>query len=133
MDPGRSALELARTKAFPDNVEFEALITLSGKPEGRLIRAVTPDPHHVTVVQHHSFVRLPDDKFKPRKYHPQSGCIPVSYMDFASPVFEPIEKRLIIRHRLEKKDPELPVSQPVEPIVYYLDNGTPEPVRSALR
>lgn len=132
VDPSRSALELSRTKAFPDNVEFEALITLSGKSDDRLIMSVTPDPHHISVVQHHSFVRLPDDNYKPRKYHPQSGAISISYMDFASPVYEPIHKRWIIRHRLEKKNPGAPMSEVVEPIIYYLDNGTPEPIRSAL-
>ncbi len=132
VDPSRSALELSRTKAFPGNVEFEALITLSGKSVDRLIISVTPDPHHISVVQHHSFVKLPDNKYKPRRYHPQSGTISISYMDFAAPIYEPIRKRWIIRHRLEKKDPGLSFSEPVEPIIYYLDNGTPEPIRSAL-
>jgi len=127
-----SALELERTRAFPDNVEFDAMLTFTGKPEGNLVRQVTPDARHVTVNQHHSFVRLPDDGYTPREYHPGSGCIYVSWMDYASPLNEPLKKRYIVRHRLEKKHPEKEVSEPVEPIVYYLDPGTPEPVRTAL-
>jgi len=122
LDPSRSAVERSRTKAFPENVEFDVLITYSGEPKGRLIYEVTPDAHHITVNQHHSFVQLPDDNYKPRAFHPGSGCIPLSYMDYASPVYEAIKKQYIIRHRLEKE----------KPIIYYLDNGTPEPVRSAL-
>jgi hypothetical protein len=122
VDLSRSAIELNRTKAFPKNVEFEALITLTGKPTGRLIRNVTPNASHVSVVQHHSFVELPDKGYQPRVFHPQSGCIPVSYMDYATPIYEPLKKHFIMRHRLSAN----------EPIVYYLDNGTPEPVRSAL-
>ena len=122
LDPSRSAVEHSRTKAFPENVEFDMLITYTGEPNGRLIYEVTPDAHHITVNQHHSFVQLPDDNYKPRPFHPGSGCIPLSFMDYASPVYEPIKKQYIIRHRLEKE----------KPIIYYLDNGTPEPVRSAL-
>jgi len=122
MDLTRSAVELSRTKAFPENVEFDALLTFTGKPESRMISEVTPDAHHITVNQHHSFVKLPDDNYHPREFHPQSGCIPLTYMDYATPVYEPITKRVIIRHRLEKN----------EPIIYYLDNGAPGPVRSAM-
>jgi hypothetical protein len=132
VDKGRSAMELSRTKAFPQNVEFEALLTFSGKPEGRQISSVTPNAHHISVVQHHSFVQLPDDNYVPREFHPQSGCIPISYSDYAVPVYDPIRKRVIMRHRLVKKDPGQAISVPLEPIIYYLDNGTPEPVRSAL-
>ena len=52
------------------------------------------------------------------------------FHDYASPITEPIEKHWVIRHHLQKKDPSAAVSDPVEPIVYYVDNGTPEPIRS---
>ncbi len=132
LDIERSAIELSRTRAFPENVEFDVMLTFTGKPEGKRVSQVTPDPQHITVNQHHSFVKLPDENYKPRVFHPQSGCISISYMDYSTPVYEPIRKRYIIRHRLEKQDPEKETSKAVEPIVYYLDNGTPEPVRSAL-
>jgi len=79
-----------------------------------------------------SFVQLPDNDYKPRIFDPRSSFIQTSYYDYSTPVSEPIEKFFIIRHRLKKKDPTAAISEPVKPIIYYLDNGTPEPIRSAL-
>ncbi|HBO30115.1 MAG TPA: peptidase, partial [Leeuwenhoekiella sp.] len=132
VDKSRSALALTNTKSFPKNTEFEALITFTGTPEGRNLRSVAPDASSVSVVQHHSFVALPEDGYQVRAFDPRSGAIHRSYMDYSAPVQEDMTKRFIIRHRLEKKNPELAVSEAVEPIVYYLDPGTPEPIRSAL-
>ena len=132
VDKSRSAISLGRTKNFPDNSEFDVLLTFSGNPQGGLIRSVTPSANSVTVHQHHSFVKLPDVPFKTRKFDPRSGAIPFSYNDYSTPVNESTRKVFTLRHRLEKKDPNAPMSEAVEPIVYYLDNGTPEPVRSAL-
>jgi len=132
LDVSKSALNFERTKAFPKNVEFDMFLTFSGNPEGEWIRSVTPNPKLVTVAQHHSFIELPDDDFKKRDFDPRCGTYPFTYYDYATPVQEPIVKRYIPRHRLEKKNPTAAVSEAIEPIVYYLDNGTPEPVRSAL-
>ncbi len=132
LDKEKSAMNLERTRAFPKNVEFDVLLTFKGTAEGEYIKSVTPNPDLVTVTQHHSFIALPDDNYKKRVFNPGCGAYPFAYYDYATPVQEPILKRYIARHRLEKKDPEAPVSEAVEPIVYYLDNGTPEPVRSAL-
>ena len=132
IDASKSALALERTKAFPENVEFEAMLTFKGQPTGRNIRSVTPTSSLVTVTQHHSFIELPDNNYKPRVFDTRSGAISMSYMDYATPIHEDIRKRFVVRHRLEKKNPEAKVSEAVEPITYYLDPGTPEPVRSAL-
>ncbi|MCK0124181.1 zinc-dependent metalloprotease [Gelidibacter sp. F2691] len=132
LDLSKSALSLDRTKAFPKNVEFEALLTFDGEPKGRNIRSVTPTASLISVIQHHSFIQLPDANYKPRAFDPRSGAISISYMDYATPIEDPIVKRFAIRHRLEKKNPELPMSEAVQPIIYYLDPGTPEPVRTAL-
>ncbi|MDC3260594.1 zinc-dependent metalloprotease [Winogradskyella sp.] len=132
IDVSKSALALERTKAFPENVEFEAMLTFKGQPTGRNIRSVTPSSSLVTVTQHHSFIELPDNNYKPRVFDTRSGAISMSYMDYATPIHEDIRKRFVVRHRLEKKNPEAKVSEAVEPITYYLDPGTPEPVRSAL-
>lgn len=132
IDVSKSALALERTKAFPKNVEFEALLTFKGQPTGRNLRSVTPTASLVTVVQHHSFIKLPDSKYKPRVFDTRSGAISMSYLDYATPIQEDIKKRFIIRHRLEKKYPNRKTSEAKEPIIYYLDPGTPEPVRSAL-
>ncbi|MDA9356806.1 zinc-dependent metalloprotease [Flavobacteriaceae bacterium] len=133
IDISKSAIELDRTKSFPKNSEFEALLTFSGNPTGKLITSgVSPDPSLVSVVQHHSFIELPDNKYIPRIFDPRSGALAISFMDYATPVEEEITKKYITRHRLEKIDPTLEYSEAKEPIVYYLDPGTPEPVRSAL-
>ena len=132
LDKSRSAISLERTKAFPKNVEFDVMLTFKGSPKSSNIRSVTPTASSITVNQHHSFIELPDGSYKPRKFDPRSGSNAMSYLDYATPVNESITKRFIYRHRLEKKNPEASKSEPVEPIIYYLDRGTPEPVRSAL-
>lgn len=132
LDASKSAFNLERTKAFPKNIEFDVFLTFKGTAKGRYISSVTPTSSLVTIAQHHSFIELPDDNYKKRSYHPQSGSFMFSYYDYATPVQKDMQKRFITRHRLEKKNPNAAISEAVEPIVYYLDNGTPEPVRSAL-
>ncbi|MDC3194943.1 zinc-dependent metalloprotease [Flavobacteriaceae bacterium] len=132
LDRSRSAINLERTKAFPKNVEFDVMITFKGTPKGYDISSVVPTSTSVTVNQHHSFIELPDNKYTPRKFDPRSGSNAMSYLDYATPVNESIKKRIIYRHRLEKKNPNAIKSEAVEPIIYYLDRGTPEPVKSAL-
>jgi hypothetical protein len=132
LDGARSAIYLANTKNFPMNTEVEATLTFAGDDPGRWVRDVTPDPNAITVREHHSFVQLPPAGYKPREYDPRAGYFGISYMDYATPISEPIVRRFIARHRLEKKDPSAAVSEPVKPIVYYLDRGAPEPIRSAL-
>ncbi|MEN7551049.1 zinc-dependent metalloprotease [Rapidithrix thailandica] len=132
LDLTRSAFYLPRTKNFPKNTEFEVTLTFTGKPEGRWINSVTPNAEAVTVRQHHSFVSLPDNNYQARKFDPRAGYFSMAYYDYAVPLGVPLEQKFIARHRLEKKDPKAKVSEPVKPIVYYLDPGTPEPIRSAL-
>jgi hypothetical protein len=133
-DKTRSALYLPRTKNFPLNTEFEATVTFTNNDgnTGSYVGSVTPSTEAITLRIHQSFVQLPDNDYQPRRYDPRSSYIPVSYYDYASPVSTPIEKSFIMRHRLKKKDPSAAMSEPVKPIIYYLDNGTPEPIRSAL-
>lgn len=132
LDTTKSAFALDRTKAFPKNIEFDMAMTFKGEPSGDYIKSVTPNPSLITVAQHTSFIELPDNGYKKRIFDPRSGSYPFSYYDYSTPVESPILKRFITRHQLEKKDPSAEVSEAVEPIIYYLDNGTPEPVRSAL-
>jgi hypothetical protein len=132
LDSSRCAIYLPRTKGFPLNTEVEATLTFAGDEPGPWVREVTPSPESITVREHHSFVQLPPPGYKPRVYDPRSSFFGIAYMDYATPVSEPILKRFTARHRLEKKDPNAAVSEPVEPIVYYLDRGAPEPIRSAL-
>jgi hypothetical protein len=130
--PLRSAVYLPRTRNFPRNTEVESMLTFTGQPEGDYVREVVPSPQAITVREHYSFVQLPDDGYTPRAYDPRAGYVALRYMDFATPLDQPIVKRFIVRHRLKKKDPEAAVSEPVEPLIYYVDRGAPEPLRSAL-
>jgi len=134
LDESRSAVYTDNTKNFPKNTEFEALITFteSGGGGGGRRAGVAPDETAVSVRIHQAFVELPDSGYRPRKYDPRSGFIPFSYYDFSAPMSEPLERRFIIRHRLQKKDPTAAVSDPVEPIVYYIDRGAPPLIRKAL-
>ena len=132
VDDSRSAINYRKTKSFPHNVEFDVMLTFKGNPEGFLISSVTPSPEAITVNQHHSFVKLPDENFSPRKFDPRSGAIPFKYFDYSSPVNESLIKNFIIKHRLEKINPDLQFSEPLKPIVYYIDPGIPEPIRSAV-
>ena len=132
IDKGRSAVYLDRTKAFPLNIEFDMLLTFTGSDPGNLLRSVTPTPNAITVNQHHSFVALPDSDYETRKFDPRSGVNALTFYDYSTPVNESTQKQYIYRHRLEKKDPSAEISEAIQPIIYYLDNGTPEPVRSAL-
>ncbi|MDQ2948262.1 MAG: zinc-dependent metalloprotease [Acidobacteriota bacterium] len=131
-DATRSALYLPRTKNFPKNTEVEATLTFIGDNPGTFVREVTPNPEAITVREHHSFVQLPEPGYQPRAFDPRSGFNETSYVDYATPLSEPITKRFIVRHRLKKKDPAAALSEAVKPIVYYLDPGAPEPIRSAL-
>ena len=132
LDKSKSALWNERTKNFPDNSEFEVMLTFVGEPTGKYIKTIAPNQNNLTVRQHHSFVRLPDDEYTTRAFHPYSAFGTVSFYDYATPIHEPIEKRYIRRHRLEKKDAAGTDGEVVEPIIYYIDAGCPEPVKSAL-
>jgi hypothetical protein len=132
LDPTRCAFYLANTKNFPLNTEIETTLTFTGEPTGQFVRQVVPSPDAITVRERHSFVQLPPAGFKPRVFDPRASFSGINYMDFATPIEEPVTKRYIARHRLEKKDPNAAMSEPVAPIIYYVDRGAPEPVRSAL-
>src|SRR5256712_5798155 len=133
LDPTRCAFYLANTKNFPKNSEVETTLTFTTEGEaGPLVRSVTPVAQAITVRERVSFVELPPPGFKPRVNDPRAGYFGIQYMDFATPISEPIVKRYIDHHRLQKKDPSAATSEPVKPIVYYVDRGAPEPVRSAL-
>ena len=136
LDETRSAIYMDNTKNFPKNTEFEAIITFTGSGGGRggggRGGGIAADPSAVTVQMHQSFVELPDNNFATRKFDPRSGFNQFSYYDFSLPMSEPIMKRFTARHRLQKKNPGAAVSEPVEPIVYYIDRGAPDLIKKAL-
>jgi len=133
LNEARSAIYIQNTKNFPKNSEFEATLSfVGGADAGRMVQTVAPSTEALTLRMHHSFVALPDNNYTPRKYDVRSGYFGISFFDYGSDISEPIQKMYISRHRLHKKDPTATISEAVEPIVYYLDNGTPEPIRTAL-
>ncbi len=129
IDDKRSAVLLADAKSFPDNTELEAMLTFKGAGEGRFVKDVAMDAQSLTLRQHLGFVRLPAPGYASRSYHPASGGLSVGWYDFAQPLASSIDRRVQPRFRLEQTDAAGHVKKP---IVFYLDRGTPEPVRSAL-
>jgi hypothetical protein len=134
VDKDRSAVALDSTKNFPLNTEIESMLTfITDKPaEKSLVATVAPDAYAVTLREHYSFVQLPDAGYQPRAFDPRAGYFDTMYRDYSSPLGSPLDLRFIARHRLQKKDPTAAVSESVKPIVYYVDRGAPEPIRSAL-
>ena len=132
IDQSRSAVVPELVKAFPRNTELEARVTFTSDAPGGYVRQVAADPYAVTLRVRHSLVKLPDPGFEPRVFHPGSGFMAHTWRDYAAPIGDEMVKRFVRRHRLTKSDPSAAVSDAVEPIVYYLDPGTPEPVRGAL-
>lgn len=153
LDESRSSVYMPGTFNFPKNSELEVELTYAqqqqaGPPQGGAapgpgqnfggggffegVRDVAAAGEAASVRVHHSFVELPDSGFKPRAFDPRSGYFGPDFQDRSAPLGTPLEKRFIGRHRLAKVDPRAKVSEPVKPIIYYLDPGTPEPIRSAL-
>ena len=129
LDESTSTFAPEGTKNFPQNTEIEVMLTFAGDAPGEFVRDVTPTPKAITLRQRHSFVAAPGPGYSPRRFDPRAGFYGIRFMDFATPVGGPLWTRWIARHRLKKKDAS---GEVVEPIVYYVDSGAPEPVRSAL-
>lgn len=132
LDEGRSFVNLARCKSFPQNIELEATLTFVAADPGSLAEEAAADGSAISLRLHHSLVALPDSDYRSRASDPRVGSLAITFADYAVPLDAPIEQRLIVRHRLQKSEPRLPKSRPVKPITYYLDPGTPQPVQDAL-
>ena len=132
LESKRSFVELDSALAFPNNLELEAVLTFTSDEPGPEVRSTTPDPNSVSLVLHHSFVRLPPPGYVPRRFDPRAGSFPFGYRDYSAHLAQPVESKWIVRHRLQKVNPSQAVSEAKTPIIYYLDRGVPEPVRSAL-
>ncbi|MCA9739584.1 MAG: DUF5117 domain-containing protein, partial [Gemmatimonadetes bacterium] len=132
LDRTRSALHLPATKSYPDNTEVEATLTFTSSEPGGLVRGVAASGEAVTLRQHHSFIRLPEQPWVTRTADPRIGVNGPTIYDYATPIDEDMRLRFVARHRLERRTPGTEPSEPVEPIIYYVDPGTPEPIRSAL-
>jgi hypothetical protein len=128
LDKDRSAIDLDHTGGFPLNTEVETVLTFATESESDLNQ---PDPHTLSVREHHSFLALPSLGYEPREQDPRVGFITLSFQDFSQAYDRPLNRYLINRWRLQKKEPNAALSEPLQPIVFYLDRAIPEPVRSA--
>jgi len=128
-DPKRSYVKTDAAFAFPDNVEFDAVVTFASKQPGPEVRATTPSPDAVSLIVHTSLIRLPDAGYTPRRFDQRAGLIGVSYVDMSAPLVGDVVTRFARRFRLEK-DADGKV---VDPIVFYVDHSVPEPMRTALQ
>jgi hypothetical protein len=136
VDKERSALYLPGTKAFPRNSEIEVSLTLKsegkGDGPGEFVKDVTPTPDSISLRERYSFVALPEPGYVTRRAEAGDGYFELNFADYAAPIGEPLQQHFILRHRLQKKDPGAAVSEALQPIVYYIDRGAPEPIRDAL-
>jgi len=132
LSPARSAIDPDGLKAFPRNTVIDALMTFTGSNPGQYVYDVAPTATAITVRERQEFIALPEPGYVPRRSLPGSGFFDLTYTDSTAALGDPVVQRFIVRHRLEKKDPAAALSEPVKPLVYYIDRGAPEPVRTAL-
>ncbi len=124
----RTLVDTKKVFAFPDNVEVDVFFTLNSSKPGREVATTAANGNDATLIQHHSFVRLPEEGYTPLKSDPRVGAIEEVHYDYSAPLSAPIETRFARRYRLEKNAE----GKVVKPIVFYIDSGAPEPIRSAL-
>jgi len=124
----RTLVDTTNVFAFPDNVEMDVFFTLSSDKPGREFSTTAANGRDATLIQHHSFVRLPEEEFTPLKSDPRAGAIERVHYDYSAPISGQIETRLARRYRLQKNE----AGETINPIVFYIDSGAPEPIRSAL-
>ena len=114
LDSDRSFLDYI--KSFPENIEYEQVLTYNGSGDGP----------SVSLVMHHSMVLLPEDPMMPRLHDARLGFFSVRRTDFGTSEQRAASRPYITRWRLEKKDPNAAISDPVKPIIWYIDPATPQ-------
>ncbi|WP_262694865.1 zinc-dependent metalloprotease [Kordiimonas aquimaris] len=128
LENSRSYVDTNAAHAFPRNLEFDAHVTFSSTAPGGEVRATTPVPQAVSLIMHTTLLALPDDGYTPREYDERAGLINTSYTDMSAPLDGSTVVNVARRFRLEKDAS----GNVVNPIIFYIDNGAPEPIRSAL-
>ncbi len=123
LDPKRSFIEYSN--AYPDNIETEATVTYDA---GQV--PMDASLASLTITMHHSMVRLPEKPMTPRLADPRVGFFGVALYDYGYDAQRAEQRRYIARWRLEPKDPGAlargELSEPVKPITFYIDRGTPD-------
>lgn len=128
LDSTRSYIE--RVSPYPENIEAVSSLTYTriatpGGMGGGMMSQSGMSPGSATIVVHHSMVKLPENPMMPRLFDERVGYFSVGTTDFSRPEHRAQERRFITRWRLEKKDPNAALSEPIKPIVYYIDSATP--------
>lgn len=133
MDASRSFIE--RISPYPTNIEAQASQTYvrnppptgagGGQGPGQGAQQQGMPFGSATVVLHHSMIKLPENPMMPRLFDDRVGYFSVTQMDYSRPEHRAQQRRFITRWRLEKKEPNAALSEPVKPIVYYIDRATP--------
>jgi hypothetical protein len=138
MDATRSFIE--RLSPYPENIEAESTVTYTrtptpaGAPGAPIaLGGSQMRPGSATIVLHHSMVKLPEKPMMPRVFDDRVGYFTANLMDYSKDEHRAPRVRYIARWRLEKKDPTAAVSEPVKPIVYYIDSATPVKWREWLK
>jgi len=131
LDAERSTVDMDHTRAFPQNTEIENILTFISDSGTRSVN--NPEPGVLTVHEHMSLLALPPPGYQPRVADPRVGFFGEQFDDFSRTYKQSLSQNFIDRWRLEKKDPNAAISEPVKPITFYLDRAIPEPMRSAAR
>ena len=130
----RSSIYRDYTQSYPENTEIDVALTFTTQGRaGNTVAMIVPDGKSFTLRQHISFLKVPEPGFRPRVLDPRMGFFGIRFNDYGQPIQNPLEVRWIAKHRLERVDPNNPNSPIKNPLVYYIDRGIPEPVRSATR
>ena len=132
VDANRSWIDSATP--FPDNVNVSSTLTFAQTVSANRSAAPTPGGFGMTqnnnpsntIVMSWSFHRLPDVPMMGRKCDDRVGYFQARFTDFTDEHQQVTESCYITRYRLEKKDPTAAISDPVKPIVYYIDPATPK-------
>jgi hypothetical protein len=130
--PELSVADPNAVRAFPDNVELEARLTFVSTAPTAEVNNIAPVSGNLSFIVRHSLIRLPGPGYQPRRFDPRAGSFGTQVVDYAQPLGQPIVYELANRFRLERLDPAAPRSRVRRPIIFYIDRGAPEPIRTAL-
>ncbi|HEY0625594.1 MAG TPA: zinc-dependent metalloprotease [Allosphingosinicella sp.] len=130
--PELTVADPASVRVFPENIEMEARQTFVSADPKVEINNIAPETGNISFIVRHSLVKLPEGGYQPRRFDPRTGTFGTQVVDFGAPLGTPVVYELANRFRLEKIDPNAPRSRVKKPIVFYIDNAAPEPIRTAL-
>ena len=118
---------ISRIKNYPKNTSIEVTYGFFNPSPKGSVDAV-PDARYSSIVARHMFVEMPDDEYQPRVADQRVGYFSTKITDLST--YDYFKgKDLINRWRLIKKDPSAEISEPINPIVFWVENSTPEEIK----